>query len=72
MAADPLMVALLVGLGFRSFSMSTSSIAVVKRGLRAIRSDEAATLARRALRRASADDVRELLAPVALAMQGES
>jgi phosphoenolpyruvate-protein phosphotransferase (PTS system enzyme I) len=72
MAADPLLVALLVGLGFRSFSMATSAIGVVKHRLLSINSSDAAVLARRALRCSSADDVRQLLVPMALAMQGET
>jgi phosphotransferase system enzyme I (PtsI) len=68
MAADPVMVAVLVGLGFRSFSMATSAIPMVKQGIRSVDSRDAIQLARRALRASSADDVRELLAPVAAAM----
>ena len=71
MAADPVMVAVLVGLGFRSFSMATSAIPVVKQGIRLVDSRDAIQLARRALRASSADDVRELLAPVAAAMHKE-
>ena len=71
MAADPVMVAVLVGLGFRSFSMATSAIPVVKQGIRLVDSRDAIQLARRALRANSADDVRELLAPVAAAMHKE-
>jgi phosphotransferase system enzyme I (PtsI) len=71
MAADPVMVAVLVGLGFRSFSMATSAIPVVKQGIRSVDSRDAVQLARRALRARSADDVRELLAPVAAAMHKE-
>ena len=71
MAADPVMVAVLVGLGFRSFSMATSAIPVVKQGIRTVDSTEAVRLARRALRAGSADDVRELLAPLAAAMHRE-
>ena len=69
MAADPLMVALLVGLGFRAFSMATSAIPVVKQSLRAIDSREAAALARQALRAESGDDVRALLKPLGSAMR---
>lgn len=71
MAADPVMVAVLVGLGFRSFSMATSAIPVVKQGLRSVDSRDAMQLARRALRASSADDVHALLAPVAAAMHKE-
>lgn len=65
MAADPLLVALLVGLGFRRFSMTPSSIPVVKRALLTIDSRDARTLARRAVRASSAQAVHELLIPVA-------
>jgi phosphotransferase system enzyme I (PtsI) len=68
MAADPLLVALLVGLGFRAFSMTPAAIPVVKRGLRAVDSRQAETIARRALRAAAAEDVHRLLAPLADAM----
>jgi phosphotransferase system enzyme I (PtsI) len=71
MAADPVMVAVLVGLGFRSFSMATSAIPVVKQGIRMVDSRDAIQLARRALRASSADDVGELLTPVAAAMHKE-
>ena len=65
MAADPVLVALLVGMGFRGFSMAASAIPVVKQHLSTIDSRQAATIARDALRAASADDVRALLAPLA-------
>ena len=71
MAADPVMVAVLVGLGFRSFSMATSAIPVVKQGMRSVDSTDAVRIARQALRASSADDVRELLAPLAAAMHKE-
>ena len=70
MAAEPALVGLLVGLGFRSFSMSPAAIPAVKQGLRALDSGEAARLARRALRAPSSEAVRALVAPVAAAMQG--
>jgi len=65
MAADPLFVALLVGLGFRALSMTPSAIPVVKRSLAALDSRDAATMARRALRARSAEEVMTLLGPVA-------
>jgi phosphotransferase system enzyme I (PtsI) len=71
MAADPLMVALLVGLGFRAFSMTPAAIPVVKRGLRAVDSRQAVRLAREALVAAAAEDVHHLLAPLAAAMTEE-
>lgn len=71
MAADPLMVALLVGLGFRAFSMTPAAIPVVKRGLRTVDSRQAVRMAREALVAASAEDVHHLLAPLAAAMTKE-
>jgi phosphotransferase system enzyme I (PtsI) len=69
MASDPVMVALLVGMGFRSFSMAAAAVPMVKQKLRAVDSREAAAIARRALRADSADSVRALLAPLAEAMR---
>ncbi|HET9370441.1 MAG TPA: phosphoenolpyruvate--protein phosphotransferase, partial [Vicinamibacterales bacterium] len=68
MAADPLLVALLVGLGFRTFSMTPAAIPVVKRSLATLDAKLAARVARRALRAASADAVHALLEPVVEAM----
>jgi len=65
MAADPLMVALLVGMGFRGFSMSVSAIPAVKAAVGRINGREAAAIARRALRAESAEAVRMLLSPLA-------
>jgi len=64
MAGDPLLVAVLVGLGFRAFSMSPAAIPIVKRALAAIDSRRAAELARRARRSRSADEVSALLEPI--------
>ena len=69
MASDPIMVALLVGMGFRSFSMAAAAVPMIKQKLRAVDSREAAAIARRALREDSADGVRALLAPLADAMR---
>src|SRR5690606_26515373 len=68
MAADPLWVALLVGLGFRAFSMAPAAIPVVKRGLLAVQSREATRLARLALTARSAAEVHEVIAPLMEAM----
>jgi phosphotransferase system enzyme I (PtsI) len=68
MAADPLLVALLVGLGFRAFSMSPGAIPVVKRSLATLDTRLAARIARQALRATSSDAVHALLEPVAEAM----
>jgi phosphotransferase system enzyme I (PtsI) len=64
MAGDPALVGLLVGLGFRSFSMAPSAIPAVKRRLRSLDSGLAVRIARQALRAGSGDDVRRLLAPL--------
>jgi phosphotransferase system enzyme I (PtsI) len=68
MAADPLLVSLLVGFGFRHFSLTPAAIPVVKRGLAALDARDAARIARRALRARSADRVEQVLAPIAEAM----
>ena len=65
MAADPLLVAILVGLGFRAFSMTPAAIPVVKRGLSALEGRRALALARQAVRASSADEVNALLEPIA-------
>ncbi len=65
MAADPLLVALLVGFGFRAFSMSPASIPIVKRALAALDSRKAVEIARLARRARSAEDVNALLVPIA-------
>jgi phosphotransferase system enzyme I (PtsI) len=72
MAADPLLVTLLIGLGFRRFSMTPSAIPVVKRAIGAIDSREARLLARHAVRAASAEAVHQLLVPVADAMHARA
>jgi phosphotransferase system enzyme I (PtsI) len=65
MAGDPLLVAVLVGLGFRSFSMAPAAIPIVKRTLALVESGAAADLARRALRASSAAGVYAELEPLA-------
>jgi phosphotransferase system enzyme I (PtsI) len=67
-AADPALVGLLVGLGFRSFSMAPAAIPVVKRGLRSLDSQKAADVARQALGASSAEAARALLAPLVQAV----
>ncbi len=71
MAADPLLVALLVGLGFRALSMSPGAIPVVKHALAALDSRHANDLARRALRADSVEAVHALLEPMAEAMRDD-
>lgn len=65
MAADPVLVSLLVGLGFRSFSLAPGAIPPMKRSLSVIDSSKARRVARRALRARSADEVEAGLAPMA-------
>jgi phosphoenolpyruvate-protein phosphotransferase (PTS system enzyme I) len=65
MAADPNYVPLLIGLGFRTLSMTASAIPVVKRGLASLDSREATAAARRALRARSVDEARAALAALA-------
>jgi phosphotransferase system enzyme I (PtsI) len=63
MASDPALLALLVGLGLREFSMTPAAIPVAKHVLAELRGDELRALARRVLRLATVDDIeRELLA----------
>ena len=62
MAADPVLIALLVGLGLREFSMAPGAIPVAKQVLRELRAGEAARVAARALRAATAADVDKQLA----------
>jgi phosphotransferase system enzyme I (PtsI) len=68
MAADPLLVTLLVGLGFRSFSMTPAAIPIVKRSLMTIDTEGAALVVRQALEARSADEVIAALEPIAAAM----
>lgn len=62
MAADPDFLVLLVGLGFRSLSITPAAIPLVKQALQKIDSRAAAQAARRALRAGSAEQVRAVLA----------
>jgi phosphotransferase system enzyme I (PtsI) len=63
MAADPALVGLLVGLGFRAFSMAPAAIPAVKRGLLNLDSRAAWQAARRALRGSSAETARAQITP---------
>ena len=62
MAADPVMLPLLSGLGLREFSMSPAAIPVAKQVVRGLRIAETARLASRALKAATASDVERTLA----------
>jgi phosphotransferase system enzyme I (PtsI) len=64
-AADPHFVPLLIGLGFRTLSMTASAIPVVKRALASLDSQDARRAARQALAAATVDDVKAALAPLA-------
>jgi phosphocarrier protein FPr len=61
LAADPLAVPLLLGLGVRELSVSAAAVASVKEIVRATDLTTAAELARQALDLASADAVRDLM-----------
>jgi phosphotransferase system enzyme I (PtsI) len=65
MAADPLLVPLLVGLGYRRFSMAPAAIAGVKHALSALDVRQATILARQAVLARSAHEVDQLLAVMA-------
>jgi len=69
MAAEPALVGLLVGLGFRSFSMTTAAIPGVKRSLSRLDSREATRIARAALRAPTADGVRALVDTLAASVR---
>ena len=64
MAADPVLLALLVGLGLREFSMAPTAIPLAKHVLRELRAADAARAAARALRAPSAEAVERELAGV--------
>jgi phosphotransferase system enzyme I (PtsI) len=66
MASDPALLALLVGLGLREFSMTPGAIPVTKRVLADAHSGELRAMARRTLRMATVDEIeRELLTSLA-------
>jgi phosphoenolpyruvate-protein kinase (PTS system EI component) len=61
MAADPVLLALLVGLGLREFSMAPTAIPLAKQALRGLDSGQAARVAARALRARNAEEIEKLL-----------
>ena len=66
MAADPVLLTLLVGLGLREFSMTPTAIPLAKRVLRGLRASDARIAAGRALRaRTTADVERTMIALLA-------
>ncbi|HYT67824.1 MAG TPA: phosphoenolpyruvate--protein phosphotransferase [Vicinamibacterales bacterium] len=62
MAADPVLLPLLTGLGLREFSMTPASIPIAKQVVRGLRIPETARLASRALKAATAGEVEKVLA----------
>jgi phosphotransferase system enzyme I (PtsI) len=62
MAADPVVLTLLVGLGLTEFSMAPTAIPLAKQALRGLVASEATGVAARALRAHTATDVETLLA----------
>jgi phosphocarrier protein FPr len=68
LAAEPLAVPALVGLGVTELSVNPPAIPTVKEAVRQVDSEAAAALAREALGLASADEVRALLAGEAAAI----
>jgi phosphoenolpyruvate-protein phosphotransferase (PTS system enzyme I) len=64
MAADPALLALLVGLGLREFSMAPAAIPVARQLLAGIRADEMRRVAREALRLPTAEAIERRLLDV--------
>jgi phosphotransferase system enzyme I (PtsI) len=61
MAADPVLLTLLVGLGLREFSMAPTAIPLAKQVLRGLHAGNAASVAARALRAGTAAEVEKTL-----------
>ena len=57
MASDPVVLALLVGLGLREFSMTPAAIPLARRLLQEMRSDELRAIARRVLRLSTVEEI---------------
>jgi phosphocarrier protein FPr len=70
LASESLAVPVLIGLGVTELSVNPPAIPTVKEAVRQVDSGSAAALAREALRLASADEVRALLAGEAAALAG--
>jgi phosphotransferase system enzyme I (PtsI) len=62
MAADPVLLPLLAGLGLREFSMTPASIPVAKQVVRGLRISDTTRLASRALKAATSAEVEQVLA----------
>lgn len=60
LAANPVAIAFLVGLGFRQFSMSAAKIPLIKSLIRDLRLSEAETLVYQAMRMEKGEDIRRL------------
>ena len=61
MASDPIALALLVGLGLTEFSMTPAAIPLARRLLQEMRSDELRSIARRALRLSTTEEIEQEL-----------
>jgi phosphotransferase system enzyme I (PtsI) len=61
MAADPVLLTLLVGLGLTEFSMAPTAIPLSKQVLRGLRAEDALRLARRSLRARTSGEVERAL-----------
>ncbi|MEP6919155.1 MAG: putative PEP-binding protein, partial [Acidobacteriota bacterium] len=61
MAADPMLLTLLVGLGLTEFSMAPTAIPLAKQVLRGLHAGNAATVAARTLRARTAAEIEKLL-----------
>jgi phosphoenolpyruvate-protein phosphotransferase (PTS system enzyme I) len=61
MAADPVLLTLLVGLGLTEFSMAPTAIPLAKQVLRGLHSGQAAQMAARALRARTGGEIEKLL-----------
>jgi phosphotransferase system enzyme I (PtsI) len=62
MAADPIVLTLLVGLGLTEFSMAPTAVPLAKQALRGLNATEATRMAARVLRAHTASDIEKLLA----------
>jgi phosphotransferase system enzyme I (PtsI) len=61
MAADPVLLTLLVGLGLTEFSMAPTAIALSKQVLRGLRAEDARRIARKSLRARTSSEVQQSL-----------
>ncbi|MBW8895577.1 MAG: hypothetical protein JF613_05265, partial [Acidobacteria bacterium] len=61
MAADPVVLTLLVGLGLTEFSMAPTAVPLAKQALRGLSAAEATRVAARTLRARTATEVEKLL-----------